>query len=129
VNYFEGRSIGEVFDAPIDLILTQHDVLVPDLLVASDPRQISQRGIEGAPLLAVEILSPSTRRFDLGPKAQRYAELGLQHYWVVDPDQKRMECNRLEGSAYRQVVEGQGNLELTHPDWDGLVIDLSALWR
>jgi Uma2 family endonuclease len=129
VDYFEGRSIGEVFDAPIDVILTNHDVVVPDLLVVGDPQQVSGRGIEGPPLLVVEILSPSTRRLDRRIKARRYAELGVGHYWTVDPEHKRMEYHRLEAGVYRRSVEGQGDARLKHPDWAGLVIDLAALWR
>ena len=73
-DYFHERSIGEVFDAPIDVILTPHDVLVPDLLVVADPNHISKRGTEKPPLLVVEILSPSTRKVDRGVKSRRYAE-------------------------------------------------------
>lgn len=127
--YFHDRSIGEVFDAPIDLILTNHDVLVPDLLVVSDPNLISQRGIEGPPLLIVEILSPSTRRQDRGMKARRYAELGVEHYWIVDPEKKRVECHRSVDGVFRRVVEAEGDTTLTHPDWDALEIDLATLWR
>ena len=129
MGYFEDRSIGEVFDAPIDLILTDHDVFVPDLLVVSDPNHVSKRGIEGPPLLIVEILSPSTRKQDRGAKARRYAELGVEHYWIVDPDRKRVECHRLADGAFRPVVDAEGDAALTHPDWDGLVVDLAALWR
>src|SRR5687767_12118987 len=46
-DYFEGRSLGEVFNAPIDVILTPHDVVQPDLVVVTDAGRISQRGIEG----------------------------------------------------------------------------------
>src|SRR5262247_202096 len=66
IQYFETRSIGEVFDAPIDLILTDHDVFVPDLLVVSDKSHVSQRGVEAPPLLVVEISSPSTHKQDRG---------------------------------------------------------------
>jgi Uma2 family endonuclease len=52
-EYFEKRA-GEVFFAPIDLILTSNDVLQPDLLVVDDPAFVTDRGIEGAPLLVVE---------------------------------------------------------------------------
>lgn len=128
-DYFHGRSIGEVFDAPIDLILTNHDVLVPDLLVVSNPNLVSKRGIEGPPLLIVEILSPATRKQDRGMKARRYAELGVAHYWIVDPEKKQLECHRLAAGVFRRVVEAKGDTTLAHPDWDGLEIDLSALWR
>lgn len=127
--YFHERSIAEVFAAPIDLILTNQDVLVPDLIVVSDPDLISKRGIEGPPLLIVEILSPSTRKQDRGVKAQRYAESGVEHYWLVDPDNKRVECHRLADGAVRSVADARGDTTRTHPDWDGLEIDLKALWR
>jgi Uma2 family endonuclease len=127
--YFHGRSLAEVFDAPIDLILTRHDVFVPDLVVVGDPASITERAIERAPLLVVEILSPSTRKVDRGLKAERYAELGVPHYWILDPVDRRLECHRLDAGVYRLVVEASGETTLTHPDWDGLSIDLATLWR
>jgi Uma2 family endonuclease len=128
-DYFEDRSIGEVFNAPIDLILTRQDVFVPDLLVVADPSHISTRGIEGPPLVVVEILSPSTRKVDRGVKSRRYAELGVEHYWIVDPERKRLECHRLREGAYQRLEDAEGETTLVHPDWTGLVVDLAALWR
>jgi Uma2 family endonuclease len=128
-DYFHDRSIGEVFNAPIDLILTNHDVFVPDLVVVSEPQQITQRGIEGPPLLVVEILSPSTRTQDRGTKARRYAGLGVEQFWIVDPVEKRIECHRLTEGTFRARTEADGDDTLEHPDWDGLLIDLAALWR
>ena len=82
-DYFEARDVGEVFAAPLDVILSKHDVAQSDLLVV--PASIvTDRAIEGAPLLAVEILSPSTRERDRDLKAKRYAALGIEHYWIVD---------------------------------------------
>ncbi len=127
--YFEDRSIGEVFNAPIDLILTNQDVFVPDLLVVADPSHVTKRGIESPPLLVVEILSPSTRSVDQGVKARRYAELGVEHYWIVGPERRRLECHRLVERAFRSIVDAEGDATLTHPDWDGLILDLGALWR
>jgi Uma2 family endonuclease len=128
-DYFEARSLGEVFDAPIDLILTEQDVFVPDLVVVCDPSQISQRGVEAPPALVVEILSPSTRAQDRGLKARRYAELGVEHYWIVDPSRRHLECHRLEEGEFRVLIAAEGEATLQHPAWDGLRIDLAALWR
>ncbi len=64
--YFDARALGRVFDAPIDVILTPHDVVQPDLVLVTDEHQISDRGIEGPPALVVEIFSPSTRDRDRG---------------------------------------------------------------
>ena len=128
-DFFHDRSIGEVFNAPVDLILTNHDVLVPDLLVVAEPGHITKRGIEGPPIVVVEILSPSTQKHDRGAKARRYAELGVEHYWIVDPARKLFECHRLTGEAYRLLISAEGKSALAHPDWTDLVIDLAALWR
>ncbi len=53
--YFEASGAGEVFDAPIDLILSNHDVTQPDIVVVTDRSSITQRGIEAPPLLIVEV--------------------------------------------------------------------------
>ncbi len=128
VDYFERRSIGEVFCAPTDVILTPRDVFVPDLLVVSDPDDIAERGVERPPLLVVEILSPSTRHADRGVKALRYAELGIANYWIVDPEQKRVECHRLVDGSFQKALEGQGAATLEFPEWKGLIVNLAQLW-
>ena len=128
-NYFHDRSIGEVFNAPVDVILTAQDVFVPDLLVVADPSHISRRGIESPPLLVVEILSPSTRKVDRGLKSRRYAELGVEHFWIVDPDRKSVKCYRLEAGGYQLLVAAEADTPLVHPTWEGLTVDLAALWR
>lgn len=126
--YFEGRGLGEVFDAPIDVILTPHDVMQPDLVVVVQPHQVSARGIEGAPLLVVEILSPTTRERDRTIKARRYSTLGIVHYWLVDPEARRLECYVLQGSQYVLCVDGQGPVMITHPHFTELTVPLSDLW-
>lgn len=128
-EYFEERSLGEVFNAPTDVILGPHDVVQPDLVVVGRPEQVSERGIEGVPLLVIEILSPSTREHDRTRKAARYATLGIPHFWLVDPDARRIECYRLEGDRYVLVTCGDGAASISHPDWPGLNIALAALWR
>lgn len=128
-DYFETRGLGEVFPAPTDVILTDEDVFVPDLLIVGDPSHVSARGIEGPPILVVEILSPSTRTQDRGFKSLRYAALGIAHYWIVDPDRKRFECFRLSDGAYHRFAVAEGDAPLAHPAWSGLTVDLAALWR
>jgi Uma2 family endonuclease len=128
-DYFEVGGLGEVFNAPIDVLLAQHDIVQPDLVIVTRPDQISSRAIEGAPLLVVEILSPATRRQDRGIKMRRYAELGVPHYWIVDPDGRTIECWRLERGEYHLVANAMVPDVLRHPDWPDLAIDLAALWR
>jgi Uma2 family endonuclease len=126
-DYFD-RHTGEVFVAPIDLILTNHDVLQPDLLVVDDPALVTDRGIEGAPLLIVEILSKTTAARDRGVKARRYAQFGIRHYWLVDPDARRVECHKLVEGAYDRVAAVDGSSRLSLLDFPRLDLPLATLW-
>jgi len=126
--YFEKQKLGEVFNAPIDVILTNQDVVQPDLLLVTNPEQISKRGIEGPPLLLVEVLSPSTRDYDQTTKAHRYAALGVRHNWIVDPEAQRLQCYRASGTSFELLVQAQDSTEFTHPDWPSLHISLGDLW-
>jgi Uma2 family endonuclease len=128
-DYFEPRGIGEVFIGPTDLILTQHDVFVPDLVVAARPGDVTKRGIEAPPLLVVEVLSPSNRTYDRELKAQRYAELGVRHLWLVDPEERAITCLGLSGDRFVVVAEIAGDGALSHPDFPELIVDTAALWR
>ena len=128
-RFFEGNNLGEVFFAPLDVILGPHDVAEPDILVVIDPSQFSTRGIEGPPALVVEILSPSNRTHDLITKARRYLALGIQHYWIVDPDAHRLTCQQAAGDRWVVVAEGRDNDRVCDPAWPDLAIDLADLWR
>lgn len=62
-------------------------------------------------------------------KARRYAELGLPHSWLVDPEGHRVECHRAQGGAYALAVRWQGDQSLTHPDCPEFSLSLAVLWR
>ena len=128
-RFFESGGRGEVFAAPTDVILTPHDVVEPDLLVVTDIQQLSRRGVEGPPALVVEILSPSTRDRDQTLKARRYAELGVPHYWIVDPDALRITFYRAEGQRYVVAAEADGDTTVDAPGWPGLTIAVGELWE
>ncbi|HEY4569973.1 MAG TPA: Uma2 family endonuclease, partial [Kribbella sp.] len=89
----------QVLFAPLDVVLTADTVMQPDLLVA--PRDaFSERDLQGPPLLAVEVLSPSTRRIDLMLKFSRYEAAGCPAYWVVDPDTPSLIAWELQDGTY-----------------------------
>lgn len=87
----------------LDVILAGDIVLQPDLLFVSSHRMhISRRhALTAAPDLAVEILSPSTRHYDLGRKRQLYFEYGCTELWIVD----------LDAGVILQHVRGQDGWE------------------
>jgi Uma2 family endonuclease len=64
-------------------------------VAVSDSTQ-SPSGIDGIPLLVVEILFSATRTQDRAIKSRRYAELRIPHHWIGDPDTQRLHCLRLE---------------------------------
>jgi Uma2 family endonuclease len=128
-RYFEDAGRAEVFNSPIDLILSPHDIAQPDLAVVTDRWSVVRRGIEAPPLLVVEVLSPSTERLDRGTKGNRYAAFGVAHYWLLDADTHRLECFKLVEGVYELVVSADGDTTLLHPDFESLAIDLAAIWR
>ncbi|WP_114907791.1 Uma2 family endonuclease [Ornithinimicrobium murale] len=90
------------FDVHFDAVDGAEAVLQPDLLIA--PRtNFTDSELPVAPTLAVEILSPSTWRRDLGSKRDAYAAAGVQHYWVVAPSTPSITVYaRGEDAAYRE---------------------------
>jgi Uma2 family endonuclease len=130
-DYFTSTGAGEVFYAPIDVVLSPHDVLVPDIVVAGADTVVSNRAIESPPVLVIEIVSPFSGRRDRRLKFRRYGQLGVPQYWIVDPLRQTIECFALEGGGYsRAAVGGAGGADpLTSDAFPSLAIDVARLWR
>lgn len=77
-----------LYQAPFDVVLSDEDVVQPDLLVVCDPKKITEKYIAGAPDLVIEILSPSTAVRDLREKRTLYERNGVREYLVVDPEKQ-----------------------------------------
>ena len=73
-----------VLVAPLDVQPDQTTSLQPDILVARPP-DFGPKNLPVAPLLAAEVLSPSTRLYDLNTKRFAYEKMGVPSYWIVDP--------------------------------------------
>ncbi len=103
----EAKRIGggecEVFAAPVDVYLGD-SVVQPDLVVVCDPMKKSERGIEGAPDLVVEILSPSTASKDMTRKWWLYEAAGIPEYLIVDPGERVGKLLRLEAGRYTEAA-------------------------
>lgn len=87
---------GVAFVAPLDVVLTQHDVVEPDVFYVGAEQLdiVGERAIEGAPRFVIEVLSPSSRGVDAegGAKYRLYARHGVCEYWVVDPDARTIDA-------------------------------------
>lgn len=97
----------QVLFAPLDVVLAADTVVQPDLLVAP-LAQFTDKELRGAPLLAVEILSPSTRLVDLNLKRARYEAAGCAAYWVLDPDVPSLRAWELRAGGYVEVASVVG---------------------
>ena len=108
----------EVLYAPLDVVLADDTVVEPDLVVARRS-DFSPRELPAAPLLAIEILSPSTRGVDLTLKRSRFEEAGCPSYWVVDPDEPSLTAWQLQGGKYVEVAHAvaavQVHLDAPYP--------------
>lgn len=95
-NYFTAHPIGEVFHAPFDCVMSDHDVVEPDLLVVMVDQNdiVTPQHVRGAPAIVVEILSPGTRRVDEQNKRELYDRAGVREYWVVDPQNRTVAVHR-----------------------------------
>jgi Uma2 family endonuclease len=104
--FVETNKLGEVFSAPTDVVLSFHDIAVPDLVYVSRARLsiLTEANIQGAPDLVVEILSKSTRKVDQGIKFERYETLGVQEYWLADPFQRAVTVYRLDEGHFREAA-------------------------
>jgi len=84
--------LGQVWFAPLDVVLSDYDVAQPDLLFVSNARSnvITEANIQGAPDLVAEILSPSSVEYDRGYKRTLYGRHGVREYWIVDPEDQTL---------------------------------------
>ena len=105
----------KVLSSPYDVVLGPH-VVQPDVVLA--PRvSFTTKDLPVPPLLAIEVLSPSTSHLDRGRKRELYAEAGVDHYWIVDPDEPAITTYKLIDGTYRQTAHASGDqpLDVEHP--------------
>jgi Uma2 family endonuclease len=128
--YCRAHQLGEVFIAPLDVILSRTVVVQPDIFFIAQSRRAALVGdrITGAPDLLIEILSPSTGARDLNQKRKLYARAGVAEYWIVDPDDATIEIQRLQGKVLStHALFGAGET-LTSPLLAGLSLTLDEVF-
>lgn len=124
------EQLGDMLMAPIGVVLDPESGVQPDLVFVANDRLhlVSERGIEGAPTLVVEVLSPSTRARDRGVKMRRYEAAGVPHYWIVDNDAPTVETYENGSDGFRLTgTYGPGTV-LRSELFPGLDIRLDDVW-
>ncbi|HLR76985.1 MAG TPA: Uma2 family endonuclease [Balneolaceae bacterium] len=103
-EYIGKKNLGEIFVAPLDVVLSMTDVVQPDLLFITNERSqiISKKNIIAAPDLIIEILSESTEAIDRNRKKKLYEKHKVKEYWIVAPDEKQLEQYILGGDCYQE---------------------------
>jgi len=132
--HVRAQDLGLVLYAPLDVILSDRDdettILQPDLVYFDRGRLdvIRARGVEGAPTLAIEILSPTTAAIDRNTKRALYARYGVPWLWLVDPETHSIEVYARRAGAYALAVHASGPQPVDLPPFVGLGLVPSSLW-
>lgn len=128
--YQREHGAGRVFGAPFDVILSEHNVVQPDLLFVCRDRSsiLKPGGVHGAPDLVVEILSPSNAERDLKIKRDLYGRYGVKEYWIVDPATQTVEILTQQGDGLDLWQRFEKGSSLRSPLLAGLVVDLDEVF-
>jgi Uma2 family endonuclease len=133
-NFLATRPhLGRVF-LPLDVVLSRYDVIEPDLLVVVPDQDgiLTEMNVQGAPALAIEVLSPSTRKRDEGVKRRLLDEKGAREYWLVDPRHSRVTVyRRAEDGSFPGVAEldPASGADLSSPLLPGFTLSVQGLFR
>lgn len=125
-----GRIGGQWFTAPLDVFFPGADPVQPDILVILPDwtGDLRRRGVEGAPDLVIEVLSPSNRGHDLLTKRSLYARAGVREYWIVDPEARTLEIFSLDRDAFHLAVAASGSESPVSPLLGPLLVAVDDLF-
>ena len=130
-NFVVEHNLGRIYFSPIGVVLSDDDVLQPDLIFISTERLniITGNYVQGAPDLVVEVLSPSTARRDRTVKREIYERAGVREYWLVDIRNASIEVNAASDAGFVTVgVYGEGDT-LVSPLLPGFSMDVSGTFE
>jgi Uma2 family endonuclease len=124
------KDLGLVFVSPLDVILTERSAPQPDVVFVErgNRERVTDRAIEGAPTLVVEVLSPSRPALDLVKKRKLYRENAIPHYWIADLEKRTLEGLVLGRDDYSTEARFSGDEQAVLSPFPGLVIPLSEVW-
>lgn len=132
-DFLATHRLGEVFAAPYDVVLSDEDIVEPDLLFISAARAaiITEKNIQGPPDLVVEILSAGTRKIDEVVKRKLYERYGVRGYWIVDPELDTVKIHRLTDQGYVRAAElaREANDTLSTPLLPGFQMPLAEIFE
>lgn len=126
VPYLAAERVARVMTSPADLRLDGRQVAQPDIFVLPGPTLPRTWDAAPLPLLAIEVISPSSARYDRAFKRRYYQRAGVPEFWVVDPDARMVERWR-PGDERPEVLDGDITWQPA-AELPPLVIDLRAMF-
>ena len=129
-NFVKEHNLGEIYNAPIDVVFRSVNVVQPDIIFVSKGRLkiIKEKGIFGAPDWIIEIISPSTDKIDIKLKKDLYEYFGVREYWIVYPDDEKVEVYLLKEGRYRLKGAFSKNETLKSEIIQGLKVNLGEVF-
>jgi len=131
--YFREHGNGEVLQSPIGVVISQINVVQPDLvvMVKNGAWTIDDKRIHGAPDLLVEVVSKGNRRHDEVRKKAIYESYGVQEYWIVDPEAERVRIFRRGGERFVHAadVSMESGGDLTSPLLPNFSLDVADVFQ
>ena len=130
-SFVEEQNLGKMFIAPCDVVLSDTNVVQPDLLFISRQHEhllSSGENVRGAPDLAIEILSPSTADKDRGVKRELYGRHGVTEYWLVDPIAETVTIHRQQAGKLTATQTFGREATLRSPLLAGLKLHLDDIF-
>lgn len=129
-KFVKENNLGIVLYAPFDVVLSETDVVQPDIIFISRERieLITEKNLRGAPDIAIEILSKKTRERDKLVKKRLYMDHGVKEFWIVDPDKRTIEIMVLKETGFDTVGIYFIDDELTSPLLQGFRLSLKEVF-
>ena len=123
----ELTGLGQVINSPIDLQLSNHDIVQPDLVIVTNQRKqiMTPTKIKGVPDLVVEILSPSNADYDLHTKRKLYQDAGVPEYWIAMPEEHQILQLVLCDGRYTESLQSASITMKAPPH---ATVDLTRVW-
>lgn len=127
-DWVSKRNLGKVVNGPIDMVLSPHRVIQPDVVfISSDHFGIISKTINGPVDLAVEVISLGDRNRDRIEKRDLYEQYGIKEYWLIDPEAQTVEVLHLENGRYQLFMRSIPNQTAASKLLPGFEVPVTAL--
>ncbi len=128
-DWVEPRGLGKAVASPIDMVLSPHRVVQPDVaFIAKDRLHIIERVIMGPADLVAEVVSLGGRNRDRIEKRDLYEQYGVREYWIIDPESNTVDVLALESGRYTLDSRAAAGESVSSRILPGLKMNTNELW-